>query len=557
MPQFLTSAATDSAIIPLQDILALHRALVRARAQSVDLDAFLRDVLETLRAHLRADGALIGLCDAKGKRLERVTRSGCAPDLPGKSCLEARLLRQGRGDPDAAAQRWARALMADSGAAALAASALIFRGETIGVVCLFGDLDARQPWQQEGLSAAALEIGLAVAHLRLRNEVETQLRERNERWSMLYEMAISLTRVMDPDQLLDELVRRAVGLLRARGGSLSVTDETTGESVVSVAYVDGAPAHRMLGYRLPPGEGLPAQVMASGRILHLPDYQFAQHSAINSPRTSVIAAPLFVQNVPVGVLAVGDNPEARQFTEDDIQTVQLLAQAAGAILEKAHGRSQEQALTIHRERTRLARELHDGLAQNLASLLLKAELCHDIAREVAPELAQQVDGLAEGIQQAVRETRAAIASLHELPSDGERLMDALGLLAARFETQARVPVALSWEGQAHRAFPAAAHVALLRVAQEALANVRKHACAQNVCVNLNASDPKIVELTVHDDGCGFEASDYEAVGPEQGQRFGLRGMRERMEELGGSLRIETAPGQGATVTAVLPLTGRR
>lgn len=560
MPQSLTSAATDSTIIPLQDILALHRALVQTRAQSVDLDGFLRDVLEILRLRLKAEGALIGLCAAGGQVLERVVTSGATPVLPAAHNLAARQIYRCRAshvDPDANALRWARGLADGRGYEALAASVLPFRGEPIGVVCLFGGPDARQPWQQEGLSAAALEIGLAVAHLRLRHEVETQLRERNERWSSLYEMAVSLNRATDSDALLDELVQRAIRLLHARGGSLSVIDEATGEAVIRVAYLNGAPSEAMLGYRQPPGVGLAAQVMSSGRTLHLPDYQFvATSSTPPALRTSVIAAPLFVQGVPVGVLAVGDNPEWRSFTEDDIQTIELLAQAAGAILEKLHGRIQEQALTIHRERARLARELHDGLAQNLASLLLKAELCHDMAREVAPGLAQQVDSLAEGIQQAVRETRAAITSLRELPSDGERLMDALNLLAARFESQTRVPVALSWEGQAHRVFPAAAHTALLRVAQEALANVRKHACAERVCVHLNAVSPKTVELSVHDDGCGFEAHEVELDASEQGQRFGLRGMRERVEELGGSLRIDTAPGRGATVTAVLPLNGR-
>lgn len=113
MPQSLTSASTDSTIIPLQDILALHRALVFSRSQSADLDAFLRDVLETLRQHLHADGALIGLRSPGRKCLERVTMSGAASAVPAKNCLEARLPwqgRAGRADPDAAAQHWARGL---------------------------------------------------------------------------------------------------------------------------------------------------------------------------------------------------------------------------------------------------------------------------------------------------------------------------------------------------------------------------------------------------------------------------------------------------------------
>jgi two-component system response regulator DegU len=251
------------------------------------------------------------------------------------------------------------------------------------------------------------------------------------------------------------------------------------------------------------------------------------------------------------MLAVGDDPENRRFTTDEMQTLVLLAQQAGALLERSRGHAQRELLTVHRERARLARELHDGLAQNLASLLLKAELCNDLARNAKPELAEQIELLAEGIQQSVRETRAAISSLYEAPSDSESLMDALSLLAARFESQTGVRVALSWEGEAHRVFPPATRMALLRVAQEALSNVRKHACAQRVCAHLNATSPKTVTLSVHDDGCGFDGRSEDAL--EGAQRFGLRGMRERVEELGGSLRVDSTPGHGATVTALLPL----
>ncbi len=511
-------------------------------------------MLDILRQHLRASGGLIWLCDAHGA-LARVISSGETPKVFAADGAGERLpslCEYEDQDRSAARRRWAADLERAAGAPVLGAAALAAGAEEIGAVCLFG-APGVQPtgWQQEGLSAAALEIALAISHLRLRQTVEQRLRARTERWSALYEVAVSLAHAMDGDALLDELVRRAIMLLDAGGGSLSVSDAATGETVIQTAYANGAPVPDLIGYRMPAGEGLAARVIESRATLHISDFQFIPYTGAASPwRTSVIAAPLFVQNVAVGALAVGDNPEVRRFTEDDVQTLELLAQAVGAILERIHGRRQQESLTIHNERARLARELHDGLAQNLATLLLKAELCHDLALDTQPALAQQIDQLAEGLQQAVRETRAAIASLHEAPSDRERLVDALKLLAARFEAQTGVPVTLTWEGEAHREFPAAAHMTLLRVAQEALANVRKHACARRVFVHVNAGSPNFVRLSVHDDGCGFDTAELDDRGS---QRFGLRGMRGRMEELGGSLDIDTAPGAGTTVSAVLPL----
>ncbi|MCU0507756.1 MAG: GAF domain-containing sensor histidine kinase [Anaerolineae bacterium] len=565
MPQPTTTAAVTAApesdLIPLQDILALHRALISARARLPNADAFLAEVLDILRNHLKADGGLIGLCDLSRQSFASIVTSGVVPAPAALSDPKARLLRNGRVggfDAQGVALGWAEQVAAVSGLEALAAAALSLRDETLGLVCLFGCAGAeRHDWQQEGLAAAALEIGLAVSHLRLRADVESRLRERNERWSALYEMAVSLTRDLDNIELLDEIVRRAIHLLHTRGGGLSLIDEVTGESSVWVAYDRGEPMPQMIGRRFAPGEGLLGRILRTGEPQLEPAYLFPPADAQSPPlRLSVMGAPLFAGASCIGMLAVGDDPESRRFSTDEMQTLVLLAQQAGALLERIRGHAQRELLTVHRERARLARELHDGLAQNLASLLLKAELCNDMARGANPELAEQIELLAEGIQQAVRETRAAISSLHEAPSDGESLMDALSLLAARFESQTGVPVALSWEGQAHREFPPATRVALLRVAQEALANVRKHACAQSVCAHLNASSPKTVELTVHDDGCGFDARSEALDGA---QHFGLRGMRDRVEELGGSLRVDSTPGQGATVTAMLPLaaTGRQ
>lgn len=555
MPQSLVPATADSTIIPLEDILALHRALISARARLPHLDAFLVEILDTLCSHLAAGGSLIGLLDSEQRSLAQIVTRGVAPEAGDPSSLGP---LPGFCEADAPtrntlALEWAARAARSTRLEVLAAAPLIMGDEEIGIVCLFGPPGAtRYVWQEEGLAAAALEIGLAVSHLRLRQGVEEQLRERNERWSALYEMAVSLTKVMDSDRLLDELVQRAIRLLHARGGSLSVTDEATGESVVTVAYVNGELSRAMLGFRLPPGEGLAAEVMKSGQTLYLPDYQFVAGSEPGSAlRTSVIAAPLFVQNVPAGVLAVGDNPATRRFTRDDIETLELLAQAAGAILEKAHGRTREQTLTLHRERARLARELHDGLAQNLASLLLKAELCYGLAREGAPDLVSELDSLADGLQRAIRETRGAIASLHDSASNSQRLVDALALLAARFQEQTGQAIEVTWEGDRDRYLPTSHHMALLGVAQEALTNVRKHAKATNVCVHLNASCRKSVQLTVQDNGSGF---DSRSPGGAAGH-YGLTSMQGRVEELGGSFCVDTAPGCGTTVAALLPLAG--
>ena len=233
VPQTLTStpasASAGSEIIPLEDVLALHRALISAWARLPVLDEFLPDVLDTLRTHLKADGAMIALGDPARPRFAGLVTSGDVPAVTGDggafSCPDDWI-----GGTTCAAVEWATAIATGSGLQVLAAAPLVIGNDKLGLVCLFGRPDGEtSPWQQDGLAAAALEIGLAISHLRLRREVEDRLRERNERWAALYEMGVSLTRVMDGDAMLEELVKRAIHLLRARAGSLTVTDESTGK----------------------------------------------------------------------------------------------------------------------------------------------------------------------------------------------------------------------------------------------------------------------------------------------------------------------------------------
>lgn len=539
----------------LARVLCLYRTLVDVLARPASIQALLDHALQTVVDHLGATGGATVIVDPHASSPAMHSSCGALAGFDhggwfARACGPGRCERE-RAALAALAGEWGAAAAASAGAALLGATSWVSHRGEYGLACIVGAADIPTGgWRGEALAAAAGLVGHAIERMRLGEDLRSRLVERDERWASLYEISVALTREMDSDRLLDELVQRAIHVLHAHGGNLSVADAATGESLVTVAYVNGAPAPTMAGYRLPPGVGLAAQVLRSGRTLHLPDYQLAEHLRAGQPRCmTVIAAPLFVQNAPVGVLTVGDDAAARQFTQDDIQTLELLAQAAGAVLEKAYGRQQEQSLAVHRERARLARELHDGLAQNLASLLLKAELCHVLAQEPAPELVCELDELAAGLQRAIRETRTAIFALRDGAAGRERLVDGLRLLAVRFEEQTGTPVEITWAGAVERCLAPDQHIALLRLAQEALTNIRKHAQATRICVNLNATCPKKVELSVQDNGKGF---DLDALSPAS-EHFGLHAMRERMTELGGDLRIETGVGSGTTVVAVLPL----
>ncbi|MEW1842248.1 sensor histidine kinase [Nonomuraea angiospora] len=188
------------------------------------------------------------------------------------------------------------------------------------------------------------------------------------------------------------------------------------------------------------------------------------------------------------------------------------------------------------ERERLAGDIHDTLAQGFASIVMLLQAAgdgHDPYVRRAMETAK--DNLSE--------TRALIAALAPPALEGASLEEALGRLAKGFE----LPVEVSVAGAAD--VPALVAEALVRAAQEGLANVRKHARARSVRLALEHVPGLAVRMSIIDDGCGFDPS------TGGGDGYGLRVMRNRVTRLGGTVRITGSPGQGTTLAVELPCSG--
>lgn len=195
------------------------------------------------------------------------------------------------------------------------------------------------------------------------------------------------------------------------------------------------------------------------------------------------------------------------------------------------------------ERERIAREMHDTLAQGFTSIVT---LGHAVQGELEADPAtarRHVELMTETAQENLQESRRIIAALTPGRLAEATLGQALARVAARFEEETGLTVAFRVDGAARPA-PAALEVVALRVFQEALANVRKHAGAASVEGEL-AYRPDVVALTVRDDGRGFDAS-----APRDG--FGIDGMRARVREAGGTFELTTAPGEGTRLSVVLP-----
>lgn len=222
-------------------------------------------------------------------------------------------------------------------------------------------------------------------------------------------------------------------------------------------------------------------------------------------------------------------------------------------------RSQHQAGVLA-ERERLAREIHDTLAQGLSSIVL-------LGRAAEQSLADGDAAMASGrlalVQQTaadnLAEARSFVRGLASPQLDGTTLVEALRRVCDKTETAAAASGAalrcrLEVDGEP-RELPQAVRVTLLRAAQASLANVREHARAATAVVTLAFLGPEVT-LDVYDDGTGFDpAAAAGGPGSADGSGFGLRSLRDRVAALNGTLAVESAPGEGTVVAIRLPVDG--
>ncbi|MEV5411861.1 sensor histidine kinase [Thermopolyspora sp. NPDC052614] len=272
--------------------------------------------------------------------------------------------------------------------------------------------------------------------------------------------------------------------------------------------------------------------------------------AQNDGGGAAMHAPLLALALPL-VLAgwlVGAESERRKDLVAELSAANARLEDALAENAALQARLVEQAREagVLDERQRLAREIHDTIAQGLIAVItqVRAAVASPPGSGRARRHLEIVESLA---RQALGEARRSVQALRPAALERSRLPDALSDMAERWSAASGVPIAVEVTGDA-RALATNVEVALFRVAQEALANVAKHAGAARAGLTLSYLDD-VVLLDVRDDGVGFDPGHAPAEG------FGLVSMRERVREVGGTLEIESGSGQGTAVAVCVPAAG--
>ncbi|MDX1521858.1 MAG: GAF domain-containing protein [Anaerolineae bacterium] len=277
--------------------------------------------------------------------------------------------------------------------------------------------------------------------------------------------------------------------------------------------------------------------------------------ATKSSSDAQILAPLIAGGKTFGVIRV-TRSASDVFDEGDLEILAMLALQIASAIEHARLVHKSREIAIVEERTRLARDMHDGVAQNLAYLMLQVDRCINMV-EGGSRLETLLEKISNLLAQNIDELRRNIFDLRPVGLDGKPLSHVLKTFVAEFgqrwgvRTEYRVEAEVSRHLLESDLLPEV-ESSLYRILQETLSNAHQHAHCTELSVQLSIEDERWIALTIQDNGHGFDENTIKNSDVKN-RGLGLVSMRERAEQLGGQLLIDSTIGQGTRVIARLPL----
>jgi two-component system, NarL family, sensor kinase len=385
---------------------------------------------------------------------------------------------------------------------------------------------------------------------RTQPETDTEkLRRRNRELSILNTIAAALNQEVDLARALNTTLIHVADLFGLQTGWVFLIDHR------DKAYLAAA-------QNLPPALADHPRRMG-GTCTCLDDYRAGQledpHNITCSRLENLVVGtaglrfhasiPLEAHGKALGVLNVAST-DWEELAEDDLELLYTVGDLVSIAVERARLFNQSVEFGAVEERNRLAREIHDTLAQGLTAIALKLETADALL-----ESNGDIERIRDNVQQALAATRAnleearrSVLDLRAAPLEGKTLAEALAELAAEAARKGRIDVRFDQIDASHP-LPRRIEIAIYRIVQEALTNVRRHAHAQQVHVQMIVL-PERIELAVTDDGCGFDPTTI-----TEGH-YGLIGINERVRLLAGRVVVISSPGEGTQLEVSIPLEPR-
>lgn len=367
----------------------------------------------------------------------------------------------------------------------------------------------------------------------------------------LNQAALAIARNVTLDKVLRQIVESARELAGARYAALGIPNA---EGLLEEFIHSGMPPDTVaqIGH-LPHGRGLLGDIL-QGETLRVAKISDHPHSvgfpAGHPPMTTFLGVPIKAGETVLGNLyltdKMGETDGVAEFSTEDEKLMEMFAAHAAVAVEKARLHDQVSRMAVVEERTRIGMDLHDGVIQDIYAVGLTLESIRLLSAGARPELLAMLDTAIAGLNDTIHDIRNFILDLRPRRFEGD-LAEGLARLTREFRANAMVSVELSAPPEVIASLPPPVARTLFLSAQEALANVARHAKASHVTVAINRRN-RCAVLTIADDGRGFD------VGHEQqATGHGLANMYARAEDLDGTFTLQSAPGQGTTLQLEIPI----
>jgi nitrate/nitrite-specific signal transduction histidine kinase len=376
------------------------------------------------------------------------------------------------------------------------------------------------------------------------NRTQRKLTSQKERFKVLFHITKALNSSLDRDTMF----QRALDVTRERlkGDYAEILVKENGETKF---WYSGIDRENCPVKEIPKLRGLKAEALKSGEVIRLKDRK--EHpKSVPLPENHPPIGPLICVPVRLGGRSIAHIILARKtgslpFTKDDEETLLILADELAVAIERELLYRKTQEIAVLKERDRIARDLHDGLVQILGYLNLNLYTIEEnLSSGKDFDIKGQLREVRNVVRDAYEEVRKAIFEWKVTKIPEKSLKEEVENYAREFSLQNNIRVRIRLDGLDSLDMPLKAKLQFLRIVQEALNNVRKHARASEVRVEFESKNG-IKRLIIEDDGKGFNLEKLKKTLGEP--HFGLQTMKERAESIGGKLIIRSALNRGTKI----------
>lgn len=373
----------------------------------------------------------------------------------------------------------------------------------------------------------------------------SELQQQTKSLEILYDVATNINAASNVKDLLSRFVHILKDIVNADAAAVRLlNDDGTMQLIASTGLSPEAVERER---NMPSDCSLCGNVISNGQIQILnstaPCQEAIGHNLLANSNARHIAVPLRFQNRILGVYNLFVNTSNPFISQDTKNLLSVIGSHLGTAVEKTNLEEQARRVLVMHERTMIANELHDSLAQTLASLRFQVRVLDETLQQSGEfQSIHGIEQVEHSLDEAYTDLRELIAHCRT-PIAEQGVVNSIEKLISRFRKETDIHVLLQNEWGDAR-LPANMEMHIYRIVQEALTNIRKHSFANNVRVLLHANIHGDYRILVENDGIGFEQPQ---TSNHKGEHIGLTIMKERAKHLGGELDLESDPEEGTRI----------